>query len=57
MDLVKSYPSKFDSLQRMRKSQVDWIRENKKKIGGKTVAGCLDIIINNYKKYVSNIDK
>jgi hypothetical protein len=52
MDGTKSYPSKFDSLQRVRRSQVDWILENKKKIGGKTVAGCLDIIINEYKKKI-----
>ena len=46
----RGYPSKFDGLARIKKTQVEWIRVNKEKIGGRTVAGCLDIIINQYKK-------
>jgi len=48
MEEVK-YSSSFNSLQRLRRTQVEWIKENKQNIGAKTVAGCLDIIINSYK--------
>jgi hypothetical protein len=46
------YNSKFDGLVRIRTSQIKWLKKNKPK-EIKTVAGFLDVIINNYKKYDS----
>jgi len=47
--MVEEYKSDFDDLIRIKKKQKNWIRENKPaKI--KTMAGFLDIIINDYKK-------
>ena len=48
MDKKKEW-SKFNTLQRVSRKQVDWVVENKEQIGGKTIAECLDIIINSYK--------
>lgn len=41
--------SKFGKIIRLKKSQLDWLKKNKPK-EIKTLAGYLDIIINNYKK-------
>ena len=48
---MKEYKSDFNKLVRIRKRQLDWLKLNKKT---KTVAGFLDIIINNYKKNGTN---
>jgi len=40
--------SRFDSLVRIDHKQLDWLRKNKV---CRTMAGQLDIIINDYKKY------
>jgi hypothetical protein len=43
--------SKFTKLARVRKTQYDWLVTNKDKHGAKTIAGFLDQIINNFKRY------
>lgn len=45
------HKSKFCKVIKVRKNQLEWIKENKILAGCKTDAGFLDIIINNYKKY------
>lgn len=44
---MREYKSDFNKLVRIRKSQLDWLKLNKKT---KTMAGFLDIIINEYKR-------
>ena len=53
MEGKKEYPSKFDGLIRIKKSQINWLKKNKPK-GVRTAAGFLDIIINSYKKTYEN---
>ena len=49
MDNKIEYKSKFDGLIRIRKKQKEWLKQNKPK-GIRTMAGFLDIIINEHKK-------
>lgn len=44
----KKRESQFDSCIKVRKRQLEWLRKNK---DTKTMAGYLDKIINQYKKY------
>jgi hypothetical protein len=41
--------SKFNCLVRIRRKNLEWLRQNKKAAGCETIAGYLDIIINHYK--------
>ena len=46
MKKFKNYKSQFNSCVKVRKKQLEWLKENK---DCKTVAGYLDKIINKYK--------
>jgi hypothetical protein len=45
------HKSKFSKVIKIRKNQLEWIKENKIWAGCKTDAGFLDIVINYFKKY------
>lgn len=50
------YKSDFKKLIRIRDSQIKWLKDNKPD-GVRTIAGFLDIIINNHKKKCLNYSK
>ena len=54
MTKTKEYKSRFKGLIRIDKKQLNWLRKNK---DCKTMAGFLDKIINNFKKYGSKNSK
>jgi len=49
LEYANNKSSVFQSLVRIRKDQIKWLKENKKDGGCKTMAGFLDKIINQHK--------